>query len=124
MGPITSRQFIILIFTAGFIFVCYKIGHPTFWIVEAVIIFAAGGSFAFFKVNGRPIHYFFLNLIQTFRKPGLRVWRKEVLPVVEKVFRKERPEAKEEVIPRRSLPRSRLSQLSLLVDTGGRYEEE
>jgi hypothetical protein len=43
---------------------------------------------AFFKINGMPIHFFFLNLLQTLRKPRLRIWQKELVtqaPKAEKI---------------------------------------
>ena len=123
IGPITPRQFIILIVTAGLIFICYKLADFALFIIEAVFLFIIGGVLAFFKINGRPIHYFLLNLIQTMRKPGVRVWRKEFIPIVEKKF-KEKDKKEEKIVVRKPLSSSRLSQAALLVDTGGRYEEE
>lgn len=122
-GPITPRQFIILIVTGGLIFVAYKLSDFSLFILEAVVLFAIGGTLAFLKVNGRPIHYFLLNLIQTLKKPNLRIWRKEF--ILEKELKiKEKKEVGPIIAPRKPLPISRLSEISLLVDTGGTYREE
>ncbi|MGC9048737.1 MAG: PrgI family mobile element protein [Patescibacteria group bacterium] len=122
-GPITPRQFIILIITGGLIFVAYKTCDFSLFIIIGVFLFASGGTLAFLKINGRPVHYFLLNLFQTFRKPKLRIWRKEF--ILEKELKiKEEIEIPPVKVPRKPLPTSRLSEISLLVDTGGMYREE
>lgn len=123
IGPITPRQFIILFVTAGIIGLCYKIADFTLFLIEAVIIFGFGVALAFVKINNQPIYYFLLNIVNVAKKPGLRVWRQEVIPVVEKRI-KEKVKIKETITVRQPLSSSRLSQVALLIDTGGRYEEE
>lgn len=125
-GPITARQFIICIIGGGFIFLAYKLADFTLFILEGLIIFIITGFFAFVKINGRPFHYFLLNLIQTFQRPSLRVWQKEVKSQKLKVKSKEEKkgeEVEEKVKSRKQLSPSRLSDLSLVVDTGGAYRE-
>ncbi|MBL7141511.1 hypothetical protein ISS21_00200 [Patescibacteria group bacterium] len=123
IGPVTPKQFIILIVTAGLIFVCYKLADFTLFIIEAVTLLGLGVVLAFVKINSQPVYYFLLNLIQVFKKPSLRVWQKEAIPVlVEKA--KKKKEVEEPIVSRRPLSLSKLSQVALLVDTGGRYEEE
>jgi len=124
IGPITPKQFIIIIFTAGFIFISYKLADFTLFIIEAVIIAGLGGILAFFKVNNQPVYYFLLNAGQSLKKPGLRVWGKETILIIEKKPKKPGKKGKEEVVSRKPLSTSRLSQLALMVDTGGQYEEE
>lgn len=124
IGPITPRQFILLIFAGGTIFLCYKIF--SFWVfIVITLIFLAPifGAFTFLKVNGRPFHYFVLNFIQVLKKPNLRIWQKEYLPEKELIHKKEKKTI-EPTIVREPLPRGRLSELALQVDTGGRYREE
>ncbi|MCD6470987.1 PrgI family protein [bacterium] len=122
-GPITPRQFIILIITGGLIFASYKMFDFVLFVFVAVILFAIGGTFAFLKINGAPVHYFLLNLIQTKRKPNIRVWKKE--EIIVKTLKGKREKGKiAPVKPRPSLSTRRLAQISLLVDTGGVYREE
>jgi hypothetical protein len=123
IGPLGVRQFIILIVTGGLIFVAYKICDFSLFLIIGVFLFAAGGTLAFMKVNGRPIHYFFLNILQTAKKPKLRIWRKEF--ILEKELKiKEKIEIPPPPVPRKILSTAHLSDLSLLVDTGGMYREE
>jgi len=123
LGPITPRQLIILIVTFGLIFICFKLSDFTLFIFEAIVLFMIGGSLAFAKVNHRPIYSFLFDVSDTLKKPKLRVWSKEFSPVSEKV-EKIKKKLPEEIIDTRRKPlyRSKLSQIALLVDTGGRYE--
>ena len=123
MGPVSLRQFLILLATGGLIFVCYKLADFTLFLIETVVLFALGGIIAFFKVNGQPVHFFLLNFLQSAKRPKLRVWHKEGREVKE-VILPEKIEKKEEEIVRPSLSSKRLSEISLIVDTGGAYREE
>src|SRR3990167_10294011 len=78
IGPITTRQFIILIVMGFFIFLSYRLSDFSLFVVLTVILVMVGGSLAFWRVNGRPFHFFLLNLIQTLRRPHLRVWNKRL----------------------------------------------
>lgn len=124
IGPITARQFIICLIGAGFLFLAYKLADFSLFVLLAFIIIIITFLFAFIPINGRPFHYFLLNLIQTFKKPSLRIWYKEK----EKEKELKQIEKKKEIIqvvePKKRLPSSRLTELSLIVDTGGSYREE
>ncbi len=97
----------------------------TLFIFEAIILFIVGGALAFAKVNHQPIHSFLFNVSVTLKKPKLRVWGKEYSSVPEKEL-KIKEKLPTEIIDTRRKPlfRSKLSQIALLVDTGGRYDEE
>ena len=122
-GPVTVRQFLIVLVAGFFIFVSYKLSDLTLFILQTVIIVAIFGTLAFVKINGMPFHFFLLNFIQSFKKPKIRVWMKEDI-------KKEEHKAKgegiiEEMIPRKSLsPKKKLSEISLIIDTGGAYKGE
>lgn len=124
IGPITPKQFIILIVTAGLIFLSYRLADFTLFIIEAVILFCIGVTLGFVKINNQPVYYFLLSVIQVFKKPNIRVWKREKMVVLEKKIKKKKGEIEEVIIPRKPLSSSKLSEISLLVDTGGRYEEE
>lgn len=121
-GPITVRQFVILLIDGLFLFICYKLADLVLFVVLLALFGGAGLIVAFVKINGQPFHYFILNFLQTMRKPPLRVWLKQytkaelrVLMQVEKVVIPPPP-------PRKELPvATKLGELALLVDTGGVY---
>ncbi len=124
IGFITARQFIICLVGAGFLFLAYKLADFSLFILLGIIIVIITFLFAFIPINGRPFHYFLLNLIQTLKKPSLRVWYKEKEKEKELKPKEEKKEIIRAVEPKRQLPPSRLSELSLIVDTGGSYREE
>ncbi|MDD5040015.1 MAG: PrgI family protein [Patescibacteria group bacterium] len=121
IGPLTVRQFLIFLVGAGLIFIVFKLA--TFWMaaIEGIMIFALTGVFAFLKINGRPFHYFLLNMLQTARRPILKTWNKEI--VIQRI-KEEKQEKPKPPVPKKKLTLSRLNQLSLVVDTGGAYNEE
>ena len=76
IGPITVRQFIIILVGAGVAFVAYKLSDFALFVTELIFILAVTFGFAFIKVNGRPVHYLLLNIFQTSKRPTLRIWNK------------------------------------------------
>lgn len=125
IGPITVRQFLIMIVAGIFIAISYAILRFAYFIGATLIIALATGVLAFLKINGRPFHYFLINFIERTKKPAVRVWNKELSDAELRHYIKVKKE--EEVAPapiRRRLSTSQLSQLALVVDTGGSYAGE
>ncbi|XOU94428.1 MAG: hypothetical protein ACNFW9_06395 [Candidatus Kerfeldbacteria bacterium] len=122
IGPLTVRQFLIFMVGSGLIFIVFKMA--SFWLaaIEGIMIFALTGVFAFLKINGRPFHFFLMNMLMTLRRPLMRVWFKEYHP--EDVKNKEKVKKARVIVPKKRLTASRLNDLSLVVDTGGAYQEE
>ena len=125
IGPITTRQFVVML--AGFLIiaVAYKLFDFSLFVAFGLLVLIITGVFAFLKINGRPFHYFVLNLLQTFKRPKLRVWHNgyslsdddygieegHFTPAVQAVSDKH-------------YTASRLAELSLIVDTKGAYQGE
>lgn len=124
-GPITTRQFLILLAAGILIFLAYRFGDLSLFIFTVVVVGGSAAMLAFVKVNGQNFHYFLLNIIQTLRKPSLRVWQKIYTKDELNYLRKlgsVKPEEKEaEVVP---VKRERIRDLALLVNTGGFYKPE
>lgn len=126
IGPITARQFIICLVGLGFMVPAWKLLDLPWFIVLAFIDFIIVSSFAFVKINGRPFHYFVLNVIQTSKKPNLRVWNhhnpiKDLLSADE-MATEEVPTVTKPSAARERLVSSHLKELSLIVDTKGVYK--
>lgn len=125
IGPITTRQFVIILVTALFCFIAYSVFDAFISIPLILLFLVFGGALAFFKVNGMPFHFFLLNIIQTTMRPSLRVWDKtrSDSDLKERI---KKPEEKPEPIPPKKEPltTSRLSELALTVNTGGLYKSE
>ena len=125
IGPVTTRQFIIMLVAALTIFIFYKLLAFTYFLIFSVIIFGVGGTIAFVRINGQPFHFFILNFLQSWRSPTLRIWDKTLPDAALKTFMAETPPAPQAATPRKeTLTTSRLAEISLIVDTGGVYTEE
>ncbi|MDO9399411.1 MAG: PrgI family protein [bacterium] len=124
IGPITTRQFVILLAGAMLIAVFYKIFDFTLFIVASISVLIIAVAFSFIKVNGRPLHFFILNITQTLKRPGVRVWN-HTIGKIEAEYEVEDKKQIEQVIPSaRRYNASRLAELSLIVDTKGAYKGE
>lgn len=125
IGPVTVRQFIIILAGGGAMFIAYKISDFALFIVWFMLISALTFGFAFVKINGRPVHYFLLNVFQTSKKPRLRIWQKKLTNAELKNYLKKEVKPLPPTIPAKNKVRAtRLAELSLIVDTGGVYQGE
>ncbi|MFA6391732.1 MAG: PrgI family protein [Patescibacteria group bacterium] len=124
IGPISVRQFIIFLVAFGIIFIEYQVlGFITF-IFAALFMFGLAGIVAFAKINGQPFHYFFLNILYTIRKPKIKIWSKEVVSGASKISHKNSIKTAVVVAPKMAVTNSKLTRLSLVVDTGGAFKED
>jgi len=123
IGPITVRQFILLLTAFLIAFLLYRFGNLITLIAGAILDFGLFGALAFVKINGRPIHFFLLNFAQTMTRSRLRVWNKEsFMSMVQEKYKSEVEEKpKPKAAAKEPLTGSRLSDLSLIVNTGGVY---
>ncbi len=127
LGPISVRQFVILLIGGALIFIDYEVVgrlNNNLWafLIGAIFIALLTMLFAFFKVNGRPFHYFFLNFISTMKDPRLRLWSKTV--TLDELRReRQKPPTAAPPVTKPALTKSRLTELALVVDTGGAYRE-
>lgn len=124
-GPITTRQFVISLVGMILIFILYKLLAFWWFTFFGLLILAVTGTLAFGRVNGQPFHFFLLNLLQTFRRPRLKVWEKTRTDGELRAFLQAAPERVAPPPPRKApLTTSRLQELSLIVNTGGVYRPE
>jgi len=124
-GPITTRQFIIILAGGTLEFVLFKL--MTFWTFAFVglLLLAVTGTLAFMRVNGQPFHFFLLNLVQTLRRPRLKAWDKSLTDGEVREFVRQAPEKPPSPPPRKEAPTAtRLQEVSLILNTGGVYRPE
>ena len=125
IGPITVRQFIVILIGGGLSFVAYKLSDFALFLFEFVVILGIAFTIAFIRINGRPIHYFLLNVLQTSKRPKRRVWQKKFTNAELKSYMKvDKPKLTPKIVPKNKVRASRLAELSLIVDTGGVYQGE
>lgn len=124
-GPITTRQFIIILVGGTLEFVLFKL--MTFWTFTFVglLLLAMTGTLAFMRVNGQPFHFFLLNLVQTLRRPRLKVWDKSLTDGEVRAYVRLVPEKPPPPPPHKEAPTAtKLQEVSLIVNTGGVYKPE
>ena len=125
IGPITTRQFIILLVGGLAIALAYRTLPLARFAIAAVIIGIFVIVFAFVKINGQSFHLFLVNFMESFKKPKLRIWDKLLTNAnLKEQVKKEEKRGTEIIKRKKPLRRSRLSELSLVVDTGGVYQGE
>ncbi|MBP7134242.1 PrgI family protein [Patescibacteria group bacterium] len=125
LGPITVRQFLILLGACLTMFIEYRIFTLAYFILVALITAGLAGTFAFVKINGQPFHLFFLNALQTIVRPSLRTWDKNLHDGELRALMRgaDQPTAPPAIVQKR--PEStRLRDLTLVVNTGGVYRPE
>ena len=125
LGPITVHQFILMLGGGITIFLAFRFGDIPFFIFISFMVAVIVFLFGFFKVNGAPFHEFLLNLLMSFKRPSLRVWSKELTEDELQQLMKKSPKIKIEKVERKKIATaSRLSELSLIVYTHGKYKGE
>lgn len=123
-GPVTIRQFLILLAGGLICFVAYRFGDLALFATTLAIVGGLSLVFAFIKINGQSFHYFLLNILQTTRRPGLRVWKKIYSKEELDYLRKLKPEEIEVKEARKPAKIARMRDLALIVNTGGFYTPE
>lgn len=125
LGPITTRQFAIIM-VAGLVgFIVFKLASFTVMLAINIPMIAAALVLAFVRINGQPFHFFLLNFVQTLKRPPVRVWNKELSDAeIIALSKVEVPPPPPPKIYKEAPTTSRLSELSLVVNTGGVYKPE
>lgn len=125
LGPITTRQFSILMVTGLLMFIVFKLASFIAMLAINIPLLTAALVVSFVRINGQPFHFFLLNFVQTTKRPAERVWNKDLSDAEIIAL------AKVEVAPppppkvyKEAPTTSRLSELTLIVNTGGVYRPE
>ena len=125
IGSITTRQFMLLLADLIWCVLAYRLFYFSTFLIIAVVSSLIIGIVAFVKINGRPFHFFILNFVQTLRKPKIRVWNHEDLTIAKDEAMKEGTSVdKLPPVKVKRYSKSRLNELSLIVDTRGVYKGE
>ncbi len=124
IGPITVRQFLVCSIGGLSVFVAYKLSGFYAFILEGILILVITVSFAFLKINGKLFQNFILDLIEYIIKvPKFAIWqRNDNAPIIKNL--EEPKKADDYTFTQKTLPKKRLSEISLIVDTGGVYGGE
>jgi len=124
-GPVTTRQFVILLSSSLLLFILFKLTDTTLFIFLLIIIGGFSLVLAFVKINGQTFHFFILNIIQNFKSPSRRIWRKDYTKSQLNQLRKgEKKEVLESSGDHKKISYNRIRDLSLVVNTGGYYKAD
>jgi hypothetical protein len=128
LGPITVRQFLVLMAATAALFISYKLAPSMLvFVLLALLICGLAGTFGFLKIHTQPFHLFFINFLASQIRPGLRVWDKELTndQLLEFMSLDKVTGAEVEVRNVKERPTSsRLRDLTLVVNTGGVYKPD
>jgi hypothetical protein len=125
IGPITIRQFIILLVDAMVIFITFKLADFTLFVILGLTELGIAAVIAFVRINGQPFHYFLLNVIQTLTKPRRRIWDKSLNNAeLREIIKAPPPAAPPRKFVKEKVATRKLSELTLVVNTGGVYNPE
>jgi len=120
LGPITVRQFIIVLVISLTDVILFKLVDLSLFIILTIPLASLAIVFAFVNINGKPFHFFFLNFITTLRRSRIRIWQSNYKFVYSLNY--DEKEEKKKVIPQKTMDVSQLDVLSKTVDTSGKYQ--
>ncbi len=126
IGPITVRQFGELVVGGLIIVILYRTLNFVPFVISGLVVLSLTIIIAFARINGQPFHLFALNFIQTLKNPKLKVWRKSDDVNDLKKIDEQAVMAKPGVgtLTRRQVSTSKISEIALIIDTGGIYQGE
>ncbi|MEI6627413.1 MAG: hypothetical protein WCL61_02355, partial [bacterium] len=106
-------------------FIYYKIFDFSLFLLCFIITTGFVLLLAFVKIQGQMFHMFLLNVIKTIKSPRLKIWKRDPSLVDLNYLSKTSTKvAVVKSVSRMNVNMSRLSELALIVDTGGVYKGE
>lgn len=119
LGPLTVKQFLYLLAGGIVEIIFWSLADLSLFIFLTLINLAIVIPIAFVKVNGRPFIKYLSSMIQFFSKPKLYFWSK--VPELKKVevneFKRRGEKVVEAEIGPKKIPRSKLAELSIILDS-------
>ena len=119
VGPLTFRQFIIVVLVSVACYI-FKVTLPTFFfILASVILVGSVGSLTFLKINGQRLEVIFRNFLVFTASPKIYLWKRKVMPpkfVIKKMPKKEEEIKKDKYILPEIAGRSKLKKLFTQIE--------
>lgn len=117
IGPISARQFIILVVTLFIEYLIFAFASTLALMIVGPILFGFAILLAFVRINGQMFHIFILNFLTALKRPRLRLWGRQI----DRLAKPSGKTVAQNFVPKPTPNKSRLRELSLIVDTGGSY---
>ncbi len=124
IGPLTTKQFLYLVVGGVFLLIVWALADLTLFILLAVLAGAVVIPFAFIKINGRPFEIYLKAAVKFFTSPKLRLWLRDVKTSHINISDSNKrgriiSKAQTQEIGDKSFNRSRIQELSQILDMGG-----
>ena len=114
IGPLSLRQFLILVGTAALVFLSFKVLEVWLWIIVGGLIGVLGIALAFLKINGQNFSRVAVNFLKYMINPRLYVWQRSG---ENKVLIKQQPKIiKKEETEKKRLSPSELGEMAKKLD--------
>jgi len=125
IGPITTRQFVMIIIGGVVAFASYKFFDTALFVLVSFLVSVSVILFGFVKINGRYLAPFLKSMIESLKRPSKRVWYKNIPASILDKNKEGKSDSSQIVdknfVSKRKIEPKSLSQLALLVDTGGKF---
>ncbi|MDO8430016.1 MAG: PrgI family protein [bacterium] len=82
IGPLTLKQFLYVATAGGISFFLFFFLQLWLWILITFVLAVISLSFAFIKVNGRPLSIIVFAAFNFYWKPRFYLWRREAAPKI------------------------------------------
>jgi len=126
IGPITTRQFIMIVIGGVIAFSSYKLLDTGTFVFVSFFTAISIVIFGFIKINGKHFYPFVASVIEAVKRPKARVWCKKItesdLSALRHIGDKQEEIKSDFTLRKATMNQKRLSELALIVDTGGIYE--
>lgn len=122
IAGLNLRQFIFIVIGIVLTVFSYKYADIPLFILEFIVIASTTILVGFIKINGREFHFFFLDIMGFSFGSNIRVWKKE--PLMRFALEAGDVVAESAINEKEMIRGNKLSELSLLLDTGGAYKTD
>ena len=123
IGPLTIRQFLIILAGGLLTAAGYSLFDFGLFLFSGIIFVGVAALFAFVKVNGQKLEKFFVFFVQYQFSSRVRHWAKDLTVKNESLRAAEHRVVSLKDYKRESITRSKLHELSIMLDTASRNYE-
>lgn len=124
IGPLTIRQFLFILGGGLLTAAGYAVFDLSLFIFSGIILMGVASVFAFVKINGQKFEKFLVNFVLFSTNPKRRLWAKDTQAKMQKITNAERRTVTLKQDSKEEVTRSKLRELSTMLDTSARYYAE
>lgn len=117
VGPLTAKQVLILILGGVVLLVAFRFFNLAFFIIVALIVAPVSLVLAFYKPRGISAIQYIFNYVDYLTNPKIYVWRRETDRNTYLKRSLQKRQSANDAQPLKSVSRSRIRDLAILLDT-------